>query len=154
MEIIKAATINDFEQAKKLIREYHEWLAIDLCFQGFEAELNSLPEMYGHPNGSMILIKNDIDFIGCVGLRKKDSECCEMKRLYIKPLFHNKGAGRLLLNMFIDTARELKYKIVRLDTLSRLEAAIHLYVTFGFTEIEPYNFNPVQGVKYFELRLE
>ncbi len=50
MKIIEA-TDKDMPRLGKLFREYQQWLGIDLCFQGFEEELLTLPGSYAPPKG-------------------------------------------------------------------------------------------------------
>lgn len=42
---------------------------------------------------------------------------------------------------------------MRLDTLPTMTKAQDLYRAFGFYEIEPYVFNPIQGTRFMELKL-
>jgi ribosomal protein S18 acetylase RimI-like enzyme len=76
-----------------------------------------------------------------------------MKRLYVRPAARGSGVGRELVEASIVRARELGYATLRLDTLSRMDAARALYRSLGFRPIERYNENPIEGVLFFELQL-
>ena len=45
----------DMQTVRQLFLEYQRWLGIDLCFQGFEAELAGLPDRYAPPGGFILL---------------------------------------------------------------------------------------------------
>jgi GNAT superfamily N-acetyltransferase len=143
----------DIERVRELFRDYERGLDIDLCFQGFEAELAALPGDYAPPGGRLLLAHVGDAIAGCVALRRLDSEACEMKRLYLRPEFRGHGRGRQLANACIDAARQLGYTRMRLDTLPVMREAITMYRTLGFTDIPPYRPNPVQGALYLELDL-
>eukprot|EP01035_Chromulina_nebulosa_P046390 gene46390-62835_t len=96
MNIITATTPEHYTAAANLFKAYQQFLGVDLCFQGFEAELKQLPEMYGAPNGALLLAENNGEFVGCVAVRKKGDGICEMKRLYLTEATKGKGVGRLL----------------------------------------------------------
>ncbi|MAF55053.1 MAG: hypothetical protein CL909_03070 [Deltaproteobacteria bacterium] len=76
---------SDFDISRHLFLEYAETLGFNLCFQGFDEELESLPEEYATPNGCIVLAWDELDCAGCVGLRPLNDTVCEMKRLYVKP---------------------------------------------------------------------
>jgi putative acetyltransferase len=150
IQIIEAITDSDYNTAKELFLEYASELEFDLCFQNFEEELKQLKKQYGKPAGILYLIKYKNNFAGCAGVRKFSEGICELKRMYLKDSLRGKGAGRLLLNRAFEGALELGYRIMRLDTLPRMKAAIAMYEKTGFKEIEPYRLNPVEGAKYYE----
>src|SRR3954447_20041159 len=153
MEIIRVVDEEHIDQARALMREYAEALAIDLCFQEFERELSELPGAYAPPEGLLLLARSQGQATGCVALRKLDDGACEMKRLYVRPPFRGRGAGRALAAAVIGAARGAGYERMRLDTLGSLTEAIALYESLGFARIGPYRYNPSPDVVFMELRL-
>ena len=154
MKIIQAVTAEHIDQARSLFREYEAWLNLDLCFQNFEKELAELPGAYAPPTGRLLLAFENQELAGCVALRRLSDDVCEMKRLFLRSQFHGRGLGRELAERIIEEARSLGYKSMRLDTLSEhMGSAIALYRSLGFSEIEPYYNNPVQGALFMELNL-
>ena len=152
--ILIAETENDFSDAKLLFLEYAEELNIDFCFQDFDKELNEIAVQYHPPSGVLLLMKGRNELMGCVGLRRIDGEVSEMKRMYIRKQFRGEGWSKKLIHDLLAHAKELKYRSVRLDTLPQMKEAVQLYLAFGFREIKPYRFNPVEGTTYMELKLE
>lgn len=153
-QFIFAKTENEFQKAKILFLEYAKSLNFDLCFQNFESELNTLNIQYNLPYGRLILVLNENNFeIGCVGIRKLDKKISELKRMYVKKEFRNKGIGKKLLQSAIEESKKLGYEKIQLDTISTMTEAISLYEKFGFAEISSYRYNPFENAKYFELNL-
>jgi putative acetyltransferase len=152
--IVTAATTEEFAQGRRLFELYQSFLGVDLSFQGFEAELNSLPIMYGPPRGALLLARLEQAFIGCVGLRDLGDDIAEMKRMYVLPSFQGRGIGKALTARFIETATGLGYTAIRLDTSPRLEKAVVLYKSVGFREIEAYRYNPDPATLFMEKKLK
>lgn len=154
MKLKQAGTAEEIEQARELFTEYGVWLAVDLCFQGFDEELRSLPGKYAPPDGRLLLAYDDEQLMGCVALRRIDADSCEMKRLYLRPGARGSGLGKQLAVAIIEEARKIGYARMRLDTLPhRMPPAIALYRSLGFREIEAYYDNPIEGALYMELVL-
>ena len=55
--------------ARALFVEYAQWLKVDLCFQGFDGELATLPGAYAPPRGRLLLAGAPGDAFGCIALR-------------------------------------------------------------------------------------
>ena len=153
MHIIEARSLEQIELAASLFREYHQFLNVDLCFQGFEQELANLPGKYAEPTGSILLAEYQDEIVGCVAVRAINEQNCEMKRLYVRPSSQGLSAGRLLVEAIIVKAKQLGYHKMRLDTLKRLDTAIGLYLKLGFVEIDAYYTNPLSEVVFLELQL-
>lgn len=157
VELRPVCTPEEIEAARVAMREYAAQLGVDLCFQGFEAELASLPGQYAAPAGALLLARVDGQVAGCGGMRPLPEvdypDACEMKRLYVRPAFRGHGLGRLIAQALMDHALQAGYSTMLLDTLDEMEAARGLYQTLGFIEVPPYYFNPIAGAHYLKADL-
>jgi len=153
MNLIQAQAVSDLDAARALFREYQRFLGVDLCFQGFEEELATLPGRYAPPKGRLLLALDGPRAAGCVALRPLDERSCEMKRLFVRPAYRGRGLGRALATRIVNEASALGYAAMRLDTLEGLEGAMHLYTSMGFQRRAPYYANPLPGVVYWERAL-
>ena len=153
MTILPAQSAADLIAARSLLVEYADFLGVDLCFQGFQQELDGLPGDYAPPNGRLLLAVEDDQAVGCVALRNLGNGICEMKRLYVQSGHRGKGWGRKLAKAILAAARAIGYKKMRLDSLTSLKEASALYRSLGFTEIPAYRYNPLPEAVFMELGL-
>jgi len=143
----------DLEHVRRLFKEYADWLGIDLCLQGFEEELNSLPGDYAPPHGALFLVMDESTPVGCVALKQLNNGVAEMKRLYVKPELREQGLGKNLSMRAIDVAEALGYDYIRIDTLRRMDKSVKLYEYLGFKEIPPYYINTEPDAVFMEKKL-
>ena len=148
-----AGTNEDFETGKKLFAEYAHFLNVDLSFQNFSKELETINLQYNQPSGGLLLVFCDDLPVGCAGIRRLDNDIAELKRMYVKSEYRGLKIGLALLQQSIDLAKTLGYKKLRLDTLANMTKAQHLYKSFGFHEIDAYRYNPLEGTIYMEKNL-
>ena len=163
-----AETPADIARARELFVEYAQWLAVDLCFQGFESELATLPGAYAPPRGRLLLAGMRPAAFGCIALRplERQSACCggiadarggnaigEVKRLYVQPAHRGEGWGHRLAEALIAEARAIGYRELKLDTLDWMDDARKLYAKLGFRECPAYYENPLPGVVYMALAM-
>ena len=145
------------EPVRQIFREYAQGLGVDLCFQDFDNELDTLPGEYAPPRGALLLATVDGEPAGCCALRPMDHSdypnAAEMKRLYVRRAYRGLGLGREMAEAALDAARKCGYSNVLLDTLDDMEAARALYEDLGFEEIPPYYHNPIPGAHYLRADL-
>lgn len=149
-----AQTLEEIAIVRELFREYQTQVGIDLCFQGFAAEVVGLPGDYAPPTGRLFLATQDSKPLGCVALRKLDAIRCEMKRLFVRPEARGLRLGRALVDRVLAEAHAIGYEEIVLDTLPSMVEAQRMYERLGFRDIPPYRENPVPGARYLAKRLE
>jgi ribosomal protein S18 acetylase RimI-like enzyme len=153
--ITPVRTADDLAATTALFRTYASSLGLDLSYQNFDEEFESMPGKYAPPNGALLLARDDNGKpVGCVGLRPIEPDgCCEMKRLYVAPEGRGSGLGKQLVDTMIAEARRIGYREMVLDTLPSMTAAIALYRSAGFEDTAPYYETPVAGTIFMRRAL-
>ena len=131
-----------------MLREYVEWIGLDLAFQEIDAELSGLPGEYAPPRGALFVAVEGERHLGMIALRPLDGTIAEMKRLYVRPEARGRGLARRLIARLCDEGKRLNYTELRLDTLPKMGEAQALYETYGFVDIEPYYETPIAGTRF------
>lgn len=154
LTIREATGAADMARVRKLFVDYQQRLGVDLTFQGFADEIDSLPGTYARPMGCLLLAVDGDNMAGGVGMRPLEgADVCEMKRLFLYERWRGRGLGRRLAVAIIDEARAAGYGRMRLDTLDFMTEARAMYRTLGFVECAPYYDNPLAKVLYMEIDL-
>lgn len=131
-----------------MLREYVEWIGLDLAFQEIDAELGGLPGEYAPPRGALFVAVEGERYLGMIALRPLDESIAEMKRLYVRPAARGRGLARRLIARLCDEGKRLNYTELRLDTLPKMGEAQALHETYGFVDIEPYYETPIAGTRF------
>jgi ribosomal protein S18 acetylase RimI-like enzyme len=168
-KITPAIFPNDKQAVTALFTAYTAALGIDLTFQNYQTELDSLPGKYSPEQGGCLLVarldddETNEQIIGCVAYRALPPSSnstdtyekryyCEMKRLYLSPTARGTGIGTKLVEAIIQHARESGlYSGMRLDTLPYMESARAMYKRYGFGEVEKYYETPLEGTIFMGL---
>ncbi len=132
-----------------LISEYVAWCReryrddpwlVEMAFshQGLDAELLSLTDLYGPPNGRMLIAEDAHEILGGVAYKRVDKDTCEMKRLFVRSTANGCGLGRKLCEALMQVGVRDGFKTMRLDTTRDMVEAIGLYRAFGFRDVAPF----------------
>jgi GNAT superfamily N-acetyltransferase len=178
---IRPATSADVPAVREMMREYVDWIALDLAFQEIDEELAGLPGEYAPPGGALFVATDGSQLVAMIGLRPlhepagpaglstgaqsakvearsskvegQSAKAGEMKRLFVRPAARGQGVAKALVARVIDEARRLGYAELRLDTLPMMGDAQALYAAMGFADIEAYYDTPIAGTRFMAKRL-
>ena len=169
LQIIQATTDEHIQAAKQLSAEYIRWIigAIretypELDIEQFISEHDyeqsgaKFPGEYVPPSGRLLVATADDQVCGCIALGKLSNSICEMRTLFVPPIYRGQGIGRKLAESLLDEARAAGYSLIRLDTLRFMDSAFGLYRSLGFREIDAYRALPEHlkpYIRFMELDL-
>lgn len=111
------------------------------CGPGFaiqDAEVDAMYEAYQQPGCAYFVIEVDGRVLGGGGIAPLiggSTGTCELRKMYFLPELRGRGLGRKLLGHCLKAARGLGYLKCYLETLTGMDAAMHLYEQAGFQRI-------------------
>lgn len=76
--------------------------------------------------------------IGCASFKKYNTECAEVKRVFIRKEYRGKGISKRLMKLLERSAKEKGYTYFILESGEPLVAAMGLYYSIGFQVIPNY----------------
>ena len=114
----------------------------DCVGEGFSIEDPEVDQMhvaYDNPRSKFFVIADNTEKIhGCAGIAPLvggDPDTCELKKMYFLPEVRGLGLGKKMMDICLDTAKELGYEYCYLETVTQMQRANHLYVKYGFEKL-------------------
>jgi GNAT superfamily N-acetyltransferase len=139
---IRRARPEDDAAVARELAEYLSFIGDAFEPEGLDHDIAHWQEEYGGRTGSFLLVQDPSgEVVGTAAVRLLAPDVAELKRMWLRPVCQGRGLGRRLMDATLDEARRLGCRMLRLDTESKLEAAVHLYRAYGFAEIPRYNDN-------------
>jgi putative acetyltransferase len=105
----------------------------------FDPTTDDLYTLFQKPGSVYWLAEDDAKIIGGCGIyptQNLPEKCGEVVKLYLLAPYRKQGIGRQLLEMSIESAKELGYRQLYLESLPELGKAISLYRKQGFRFID------------------
>jgi ribosomal protein S18 acetylase RimI-like enzyme len=134
MEIRKASP-SDNGAARDLVR-------ISLAAFGIEADFDHLDRAiglfgtFGTSNSIELVAVIDGALAGCVAIERLDRQSAKLFGFHVDATRQGRGVGRALLSAAIAEANALGISRLHLDTWDDMQAAVHLYESFGWERAE------------------
>jgi len=138
---------------RQMLREHREATGVDFNIKGYEQELFDPLARFAKPMGVIAVAYWNNVPCATGALQDHGNGRCELKRIYVRPKFRQRGIARKVSEYLISRAAEIGYRLVFLDTLRRLTAAIRLYQSLGFVEVDSRVDSPTREVVVMERSL-
>lgn len=151
--ITDVAGEKDLADVRALIRAHVEAHSEAHSAESVAALIAALPAPYTAPQGGLWLARYDGQSAGCAALQPILPGTGEVKRMYVRPDFRNRGIARALAQHVIAEARARGYRRLRLGTLKSMLPAQKLYTSLGFAPVEPYRPIEFGDTLFYELIL-
>lgn len=116
-----------------------------------DSDLYRIDEVYGGKKDSFMVIEEDGDIVGTVGIKEDSPESALLRRLFVDLKHRRKGYGSELLNKAIEFCKEKNYKRIAFRCTDRMKDAMNLCLSKGFKEIEALD---ISGFKIHNLEFK
>jgi putative acetyltransferase len=137
--VFRSIQASDNAQMAAIIRQVMtEYGAVGPGFSINDPEVDAIADNYQEPTSVYWVVAEGDKVLGGGGigpLAGGDTTVCELKKMYFLPELRGKGLGVKILQILLDEARRLGYKICYLETLNRMNEAAGLYQKMGFQRI-------------------
>lgn len=137
--VFRTIQAKDNPQMAAIIRQVMtEYGAVGPGFSINDPEVDDIAHNYQEPNSIYWVVTEGDKVLGGGGigpLAGGDSTVCELKKMYFLPELRGKGFGVKILQILLNEARRLGYKVCYLETLNRMKEAAGLYQKMGFERI-------------------
>ncbi|WP_196603180.1 GNAT family N-acetyltransferase [Pectinatus haikarae] len=87
---------------------------------------------------NVIVIYDGNKPVGCAGFKKYNNKCAEVKRVFIRRGYRERGLSRKLMEVLENWARNQGYFFFILESGEPLIAAMKLYYSIGYEKIPNY----------------
>ncbi|WP_298737259.1 GNAT family N-acetyltransferase [uncultured Chitinophaga sp.] len=126
-------------------------LSFDAAVPGtafYDPELDTLSETFQAPGSRYWVAEQNNTVIGGAGIYPSPglpAAYCELVKLYLLPEARGKGIGKMLIAACLQSAGQLGYTHVYLETMPQLHMSLPLYEKMGFTRLE----QPMGNTQHF-----
>lgn len=103
-----------------------------------DPEVDAMYEAYARPGHAYFVLEREGVVVGGGGVAPligAEDGTCELRKMYFLEAARGHGQGTRMLQLCLQTARELGYRRCYLETLRTMTAAMRLYERLGFSPL-------------------
>jgi putative acetyltransferase len=100
---------------------------------------DNLFELFKKERSELWVAELDNEIVGCCGVYPTDgleSKCAELVKFYVYNNARGKGIGKALMEKSIESAKQLGYSELYLESLPQFAKAVSLYEMLGFKNLD------------------
>jgi putative acetyltransferase len=138
--VIREVIKGDNVVLAKLIRNiFHEFNAPQIGTVYSDPTTDDLYALFQKPNAVLWVAEVDGEVLGCCGIYPTEGlekDCAELAKFYLSGEIRGKGIGKQLMLQCFQSAREMQYKKLYLESMPQFSKAVRLYEKYGFTQLK------------------
>lgn len=99
---------------------------------------DNLYELFKNKRSMLWVVEETGEILGCCGIYPTDGlpdHCAELVKFYLLPKARGRGIGTRLMEQNIESAMELGYSELYLESLPEFDNAVRMYRKFGFKDL-------------------
>ena len=121
---------------RKVMTEYQ---AVGEGYSINDPEVDHMSKAYKGKDACFYVLEKSGGIVGCGGigpLNGAATKTCELRKMYFQPEARGYGMGKMLVQLLLQKAKEMKYEQCYLETIDRMWQANALYQKMGFKKLE------------------
>lgn len=116
---------------------YNEEYGFDETFKEYvSGALNKFVKNFDSEKENIWIAEVNEKPVGIIAIAKVDDKTAQLRWFLIEPFMRGKGLARKLMKVVVEFCKEKNYNNITLWTVSILDAARHIYRSFGFKIVE------------------
>ena len=142
MATITPATEKDIPALDKLVNSAYRgegskkgWTTEADLLDGLRTDPGSLLKIFQDPDAVILKYAGETSIEGCVYLKKK-KDALYLGMLTVSPQLQAKGIGKQLMLQCFQSAKEMQYKKLYLESMPQFSKAVSMYEKYGFTPLD------------------
>ena len=138
--IIREVVEADNSLLSKLIREvFHEFNAPEKGTVYSDPTTDNLYALFHKPGAVLWVAEINGEVLGCCGVYPTEGlekDCAELAKFYLSGKIRGKGIGKQLMLQCFQSAKEMQYKKLYLESMPQFSMAVSMYEKYGFTQLD------------------